>query len=872
MAAPTVHDYAIATKAATLKTLRAICTAVDEPTPPTLSPSGGDDRVALQAAIDACELAGTDFIGDGSYLLSSPGVEWKCSTRSLNPNAPFTIAPHSSWAPAVSSANDRTVALTTVASTIAGAGTTLSAAMPSGRQYIKVADASLLDIEAGDWIRIYSARLTGGEIAGDNGSERYDLCQVAPEYVAGNTIFLTDALRCFHASGAVVRKVTTARFGLSLRGMRLDASGGSMPVLLRVESVLQLDLDIEVRGASHGAVLAEFGCAEWSGTIWHDGEVNCALLWKASHGSPELSVISTGRGKRYHRNGIIRPLVYFTERCVTPTFRELFLRNGCTGVYIRGTVCARIHNFDIDGMDAAERFRRPQSWLFLPTAASDLITLFRSQVGDNPEHVELGRLMLKSSTTYPAGLAGQTVYTCKNVTATTSQLSIGQDGSVIDIGAGGGSFGEMYCGRYMIEVLVPGNGVITCAGHDFVDGDMLRAVAPSGHSVPTGMGSVDLFVRDAVAGVSFKVSLTQGGAALALGAAGTGFTSVERKRAWDPDTISRTGMVYTGAAGIEINGGNPSYPSEQGRNYGLVIENGRMNNCRVPDADGNQGSYFQVDTFSLVSRNVSITNRGRTEALASPPPEGHCFGALFWDTYQSVFTAWMFEGVERPISVVGGWNLQQWNGLMVNGNDGASSAGTFLVNGMESAAVGPPGLDVLFNDCNLAGYSVMVTPHLSSWFAATDYSWSGIRWKELTILGLLDRKHTWTDVRVAKNLTAGTLAQGDVVKIGQFTGAGVSAGTLNISAVVTTTTDPEVCGVCAYDVLGWAANAYALVALGDGVGTCETAGAVAIGAKLYVQAAASAKLTTVDTLAPAYAIALQGKAALAAGAVAYRRL
>lgn len=78
------------------------------------------------------------------------------------------------------------------------------------------------------------------------------------------------------------------------------------------------------------------------------------------------------------------------------------------------------------------------------------------------------------------------------------------------------------CGYLVPFTATAATDVIAAPNHPFVDGEMVR-LSVSGGSLPGGLALLtDYFIRDAVAGVSFKLAATAGGAAIDLTTAGTG--------------------------------------------------------------------------------------------------------------------------------------------------------------------------------------------------------------------------------------------------------------------------------------------------------------------------------------------------------------
>jgi uncharacterized phiE125 gp8 family phage protein len=78
------------------------------------------------------------------------------------------------------------------------------------------------------------------------------------------------------------------------------------------------------------------------------------------------------------------------------------------------------------------------------------------------------------------------------------------------------------CGYLVPFTATAAMDVITAVNHPFADGDRVR-LSVSGGTLSTGLAVLtDYFIRDAVAGVSFKLAATSGGVAIDLTTAGTG--------------------------------------------------------------------------------------------------------------------------------------------------------------------------------------------------------------------------------------------------------------------------------------------------------------------------------------------------------------
>src|SRR4051812_39057608 len=87
-----------------------------------LSPSGSDDKAALQAVLDA----GLPLIlkaGATFRLSSALSIPANARIASSDPNNRATIQPLN-WAPGIASQNDPSVAMVTATATIANSGTT----------------------------------------------------------------------------------------------------------------------------------------------------------------------------------------------------------------------------------------------------------------------------------------------------------------------------------------------------------------------------------------------------------------------------------------------------------------------------------------------------------------------------------------------------------------------------------------------------------------------------------------------------------------------------------------------------------------------------------------------------------------------------
>ena len=96
--------------------------------------------------------------------------------------------------------------------------------------------------------------------------------------------------------------------------------------------------------------------------------------------------------------------------------------------------------------------------------------------------------------------------------------------------------------RYQAGYVVPftasaPSDLLTAAGHPFVDGDVVRLQLSGGETraLPTGLSlNTNYYVRDTVAGVSFKLAATADGAAIDITGAGTGRFFAGRQVIPDP--------------------------------------------------------------------------------------------------------------------------------------------------------------------------------------------------------------------------------------------------------------------------------------------------------------------------------------------------
>jgi hypothetical protein len=83
----------------------------------------------------------------------------------------------------------------------------------------------------------------------------------------------------------------------------------------------------------------------------------------------------------------------------------------------------------------------------------------------------------------------------------------------------------MYCGHFVTAYLdataaVAGN-LFTCPGHTFVNTDTVALQAVPGSSLPGGFSTGTIYYVGGVSGNTFTLSLTSGGAAVTVSAAGS---------------------------------------------------------------------------------------------------------------------------------------------------------------------------------------------------------------------------------------------------------------------------------------------------------------------------------------------------------------
>lgn len=326
-----------------------------------LLPSGGDDFAAWNAITST---GGRLLLKSRArYLLSASPQIASGAVVETDGEDFADVAVYPTWAPLVGSANDPTISLLTAASVVASSGTYLtSAAVRYSRTAVV---ASVGDLAVGDLVELRTTTAKGQDFVGNQTfADRVDILEI--ESINGTTLRFTTRVRNMHAgggsesAGATVRKVTTPVRDIKLKRIRLDASGGTHPVGLRLDGVFGAELDLKVCGFSHAGVLSRRGTLGLKGAnngpmrLIYDGECNHAFKMEQTS-AVKLQFESTGNGARFHANGVIGGLIHLTQRCSDIAIVESVIENGCTGIFEKGAVSLLLRDVVIENCDLTER-------------------------------------------------------------------------------------------------------------------------------------------------------------------------------------------------------------------------------------------------------------------------------------------------------------------------------------------------------------------------------------------------------------------------------------------------------------------------------------------------------------------------------------
>lgn len=326
-----------------------------------LKPSGGDDLAYINAATmngARCRL----WAGETFRVSAAPSFVEGAELVSSDEHERATISP---LANPECDPNDPEVALLKAESIVAAVGTMLTQRASRSEDELHVLTVPL-DFGPGVLVAV---RTTGGALGQwddfsndqQTWADRIEICEIRA--IVGNVLKLQRPLRCNHGGpartgiGASVRRVTSAARHITIRGIRLDASGSTVPVGLLASGMVDSIVDVEVRGFSHAGVLTRRGSAQLEGPrgpayLRHDGECNRGWKAEATHGST-IEIFSTGDGERFHEVGTIGGIFHCTERSADLILTGK-IENGCKAVYMKGAVAFEMRNFVAENCDSTE--------------------------------------------------------------------------------------------------------------------------------------------------------------------------------------------------------------------------------------------------------------------------------------------------------------------------------------------------------------------------------------------------------------------------------------------------------------------------------------------------------------------------------------
>lgn len=242
-----------------------------------------------------------------------------------------------------------------------GLTTTIAAAVPASALSFTVANAAVLDLQAGDWIRAEGNNV-GADMYGHVPLVNivlYELLQV--DAVIANTIYLRTPTVQFHGGTAgntcVIRAVTPGR--IRCYGFDMANDGQQLAVGILIDSCWRAEVsDVSGAGFSRGTICAQRGTRETSVDMIDRGERNAAVHFQSVIESKVRIQSIDNITALSHPAGIPRGVLTMRHRCTNVLAYDCVLKSSGTGASLWGGVNLRLSRMRISHCYLTERYPR----------------------------------------------------------------------------------------------------------------------------------------------------------------------------------------------------------------------------------------------------------------------------------------------------------------------------------------------------------------------------------------------------------------------------------------------------------------------------------------------------------------------------------
>jgi hypothetical protein len=306
-------------------------------------------------------VANTIQLGSGTYRLSQQ-VSLASGKSIVGIGREHTIIePGSGWAPAVGSADDRTISLFKIEGTVGSAINTTIAAIAQADQR-QIQPTSTTGMVDGMWLVLQGTggSFGTGDVYNNSSAEAVEeICQVSGAPVSGWINLKTPKRTHNRITGTTIKDVSIVE-GVRLKGFSLRTAGNHA---CGITGRYARDCDFEdLAGTGFARGLFDFiGCHAMRVGRIHDGGGNNSLIRAAT-----CQHCHIGDGVwtydpdavRCHASGIPRAKLNFTGQCVGNTLNPGVLGRGVLGVRLCGgwgNLIRTFHAVDFDSREAKAR-------------------------------------------------------------------------------------------------------------------------------------------------------------------------------------------------------------------------------------------------------------------------------------------------------------------------------------------------------------------------------------------------------------------------------------------------------------------------------------------------------------------------------------